>query len=590
MNDLAPVRLTSGSVSESRTDPEVHPTKLTDLSGGTPNDKTKMIATNSIPPQLAATLPLTGNRSAAVRGLDRWATWLAYFAFAAALFGCKLWLIGSYGNPTPFGDQWDGEAATLYRPFLEGTLRGGDLFATHNEHRIVTTRLLALALLKLNGTWNPFLQMVVNAALHVAVLALIVGLLARVVGRAYLPALLLFNAVFFAVPFAWENTLWGFQSQFYFVVLFSVGCMWLTVIREPFSLGWWGGAACGLLAFLSLASGTCATAVAALAGIAFYATGLRRSRKQLAAVAVLAGLSAAGVALTPTIPYHAALKAASLPDFIHAWKSTLGWPVSSHTIGVALVYLPALAFATATLRKRPSLGSPRWFLLALVAWMIVQTSLMAYSRALYSTSSRYLDIFAVGILVNFACTISLAGDCRGKRFAWAAPAAGLWPVAILVCLGVRAAICLPGDLAAKRLDGQEQQSHAMAFLTTGDISQLKNSPLRHIPYPNAERLAALLSTATIRDILPAELGASTRTGRLDRTVTGLLAAFNVCLMLGFAAMLSLSMRLGTACQTVMGDRSASLRDVAVASPEAREANCAGKRTFDQTSRPQRKAS
>jgi len=79
---------------------------------------------------------------------ERLSRLFAVVAFILLLFGAKLWLIDHYGNPTPFWDQWDGEAANLYAPFLEGTLRFQDLFAAHNEHRIFTTRLLSLAELK----------------------------------------------------------------------------------------------------------------------------------------------------------------------------------------------------------------------------------------------------------------------------------------------------------------------------------------------------------------------------------------------------------------------------------------------------------
>ncbi len=213
---------------------------------------------------LAATPPNTGRPLPAPRRgpasvFDRYAMpCLAFAAFSATLLGAKLWLIGAYGNATPYWDQWDGEAAALYRPLLDGTLGWANLLAPHNEHRIFTMRLIELALLMLNGIWNPLLEMVVNAVIHTVALALGAALLARVVGRNYLPALLLFTLVLFAIPFAWENTLGGFHACHYLVFLFSVASLWLTITQPPLSAGWWAGAACAALAFLSLASGVCA--------------------------------------------------------------------------------------------------------------------------------------------------------------------------------------------------------------------------------------------------------------------------------------------------------------------------------------------
>jgi hypothetical protein len=85
---------------------------------------------------------------------------IPYLSFAIFVLGVKLVIVGHYGNAAPYWDQWDDGADALYRPWFEGSLHWADLFAWHNEHRILTTRLLALALIELNGQlWNPKLQM-----------------------------------------------------------------------------------------------------------------------------------------------------------------------------------------------------------------------------------------------------------------------------------------------------------------------------------------------------------------------------------------------------------------------------------------------
>ena len=96
---------------------------------------------------------------------SRWwlAAWLA--ALLLVILGAKLWTIQVYGSPLPYWDQWD-EAKLVFQPWLEGHLTWGALFAAHNEHRILFTRLLDLLELRLNGQWDPGLQMVVNALLH----------------------------------------------------------------------------------------------------------------------------------------------------------------------------------------------------------------------------------------------------------------------------------------------------------------------------------------------------------------------------------------------------------------------------------------
>jgi hypothetical protein len=434
-----------------------------------------------------------------------WLPFWAFSAFAVMLFGIKLWLIGTYGNATPFWDQWDAEAANLYKPFLEGTLGLADLFAPHNEHCIFTTRLLALALFKVNGIWNPLLQMVVNAGLHITALVLCISLLTRVIGRKYLLSLLVFSLVLFGVPYAWENTLAGFQSQFYFVLLFSIACLWLTVTQHPLSAHWWAGVICGMFAFLSLASGIFALAAAAIIGLVFYAMGLRKTRKQLLAVAILAGLFMLGAVLTPSLAHHASLKAASFPQFLDALMAVLGWPISSNFFSALIRNLPALVFVGVMLWKRPPADDRKWFLLALVVWALGQAVSIAYGRAVGNLSSRYLDLFAIGILVNFACLILIAQDHIGKRYSWTIIGVSVWAITVLISLGLYAGEHILADLSAKRDTGLAQEINTKNYLATGDFNHLKDKPYLHVPYPHSERLASILASPTVREILPTNI-------------------------------------------------------------------------------------
>jgi hypothetical protein len=476
----------------------------------------------------------------------RRAQFLALFAFAAMLYGGKLWVIGAYGNAVPYWDQWPGEAGLLYKPLLSGTLHWASLFAPHNEHRILTTRLLDLGLLKLNGIWNPLLQMVVNAALHVLALSLLVAMLARAIGCDQLPALLLFALVLFGIPCGWENTLCGFQSEFYFVLLFSIACLWLTAADAPLSASWWAGLACAALAFLSLASGVCAAAAAAAVGLIHYALRLRRTRKQLLAIAILAGLAISEAALTPSMPHHEALKAASAAQFLHSWASILGWPIAFDFRLAPIVNLPALLFVGAVLRRRPPAGSRDWFLLALVVWAVIQNATVAYGRAAGFFPSRYLDLYAIGVLANFACAIWLAQQEIKQPAGWWMPAVAIWSAVILVSLGVSAAGNLPEQLAEWHNSALAQEANTRAYLATGDFKHLQDKPQFHVPYPDSKSLACFLASPEIRSILPANIRPDAKRGRLDRKVSRLLASYQLFLIAGLASAFALLMQRGLA--------------------------------------------
>jgi hypothetical protein len=434
---------------------------------------------------------------------------MQYASFALLLFGVKLWVIGSYGNATPYWDQWDGEAANLYSPSFNHTLSWRSMFNCHNEHRIFTTRVLALFLLKINEIWNPLLQMVVNAGLHVLTLMVWVFFIKRVLGRGnYLPVLLGFLLFMCVIPFGWENTLAGFQSQFYFVILFGVISLWLLAINEPFKGRWWAGLGCGLLTSLSLASGVFVFAAAALISVLFLLTGTRRNVKQVIAIAVLTGLFIGGFLLTPVLPGHARLKASSLHQFTESVKTVLGWPVATNLLAVCIVNIPILIFTIGMLKKRPPATDKRWFLLAIAAWMVLQEMSITYGRALGNTSSRYRDLFNMLIFVNFACLLLITREYAPTRWRNLA-ITGLcgWVTVILVSLHLYGADILPMELAGKKALAIAEEKNTRDYVITHDVSYLRNKSVGEIPYPDPDALAARIELPGIREILPNNINA-----------------------------------------------------------------------------------
>ena len=461
------------------------------------NRKPAVISTSSILPR-EAVVPAGAGQTPHALPRVRAAGILAFLAFAAMLYGSKLWVIGAYGNATPYWDQWPGEASFLYHPLVAGTLRWSNLLAPSNEHRIFTARLLNLARLKLNGIWNPLLQMVVNAALHVLTLCLLIAMLARTIGRDQLPALLLFALLLFSVPYAWENTLWGYQAHFYFVLFFSVACLWLTATREPLSVAWWAGLACAVLAFLSFGSGVCAArggrgpwSCSLRAGIAAdpqavarrrhscRSSDTRRRADSVAAVSCrVEGRFGRAVPLCLDVDPR-------LADFFQVLLALI-------------VNLPALVFVGIVLRRRPVASSGDWFLTVLVVWVFIQDASVAYGRAAGFRPARYLDLYAIGVFANFACALRLALDRVKQPYGWRIPAVAVWCGVILISLGVSARRNLPDDLAARRNSAIAQETNTRAYLATGDFKHLKDKPLFHVPYPDAKILASFLATPEIR--------------------------------------------------------------------------------------------
>jgi hypothetical protein len=429
------------------------------------------------------------------------------------ILGSKLVLIRHFGSVTPYWDQWDGDAALLYKPFIEGHLTFTELISSHNEHRIFFTRILDLVELELFGVWSPLLQMVVNALLHIATLTLFFWLLLRTLDSVGRVLVLLFAVFFFAVPFDWENTLSGFQSQFYFVFGFSVIALMLYQSAESFSLQWWAAIVLSAAAYFSMASG----AMTVLAGFAVAALqmllGVRaRSRKEFAGLVLLAALFAVQLAFVRHVPGHE-----GAIDFVHALLETAGWPCPWPF--ALVINIPAVVLAATILRQRPDRTSYDWLLLMMFLWIGTQWLTLAYGRGVYPTAPRYADTLAIGPLLNIAAAWRLFGKALnglalartgalyrgrdGKRL--------LHPAATVAVLFAVAGVAVAGSVHP--LDGAKlrgagyvaQTANLRAFIRTGDMSHLQNKPFLSIPYPNPQRLASLASDSTIRSLLVPDL-------------------------------------------------------------------------------------
>ena len=449
----------------------------------------------------------------------RFALLLQFLAFAATLLGLKLWLIHSYGNETPFWDQWDAEAARLYQPFLRGELSWLDLFSSHNEHRIFTTRILGLLLLQLNGLWSPLLEMVVNAVLHVVALGTTVWLMSKAANKQSLVALLLFTLLLFGIPFGWENTLAGFQAQFYFVLLFSVLSIWWLVTAQAWSRWWWFGIVSAITAYFSLASGVFALAAATAILLVRFIL-VSRDKRELAGAVLLLVLFLAGVFTTPVLAHHAQLKAVDAKHFfkalsvVLAWpfqispeaiKATSEWPSLNEWLLVIARNLPALVLVYCVIWTRPLRSNPVWFLFALSVWFGGQAAAVAYGRSNDALSSRYLDLHAMGVLVNFASLIAVCTVSQ-RRLRIAALAGGcLWILGTASALSDSAEGGLSAALAEKRDMSSLQEFNTKNFLLDNDIVKFRALSFFKLPYPDADRLAGLLDSPGMRSILPKNL-------------------------------------------------------------------------------------
>lgn len=422
-------------------------------------------------------------------------------------FGAKLWLITAYGSVVPYWDQWDAEADLLYAPYMEGRFDVWQLIASHNEHRILFTRLIALGLLELAGGWDTLLQMVVNAALHALFVGLLVVLATRPLSRTDRVLAIVVSAAVLAVPVGWENTLAGFQSQFYMLLIAAVGAVRLLIGATAFSPRWWAGSGLAVLSYLCMASGALTLVPVIAVTVVQLAIGICRGRREWLGVLLHVGVVLGLLVFVRVVEAHAPLRAQSVLQFVVALSELVSWPIPAKRIGVFVVYVPLAILGARLLLERRPLGDPAWALVATGGWILVQFVSLAYGRAVGITASRYLDFAIVGVIVNLVALVLLVRDesvLLRLRFAYVA--ASLW-LAIIATTFIGTA--LPRALVDAAERGRIGRAHLETvgkFLRTGDARAiLQARPYFESPYPNPDRLLMLLAIPSVREQLPLEL-------------------------------------------------------------------------------------
>ena len=428
----------------------------------------------------------------------RMAVTLVIAGVIAAVFGTKLLLIRGDGSPVPTNDQWGSEARVLYLPYADHNLKAKYFWVPHNEHRVVFTRLVNFSLTVANRQWDPRLEMTVNALIHAGLAGALLAFAAGFArgARLALPAAVVLAV--FMVPYAWENTLGGFQSQFYFLCWAALGHIWLCLTAMPLDRRWWAGYAVGALGLGTMASGFLAPAAVLAALVLDVARRRRMTQAEGRAAGLLVVLCLAGVLLVHQVPGASVYKAQSVGDWLRSSAVAFGRPIGLYLPGALCLQLPMAILAMGLVSGRRS-GGRDLALLGLGVWCWAQMASLSYSRSEILGVPRYGDLYAISIVAN---TVALVRLLDGRR-AWAA-VAPLWIVVVGVGLcGVflRAA----GYLADYRILEAAKARRVREYVATGNLSLIMSAPPAELPYNEPGTLALMLSHPTIRSLLPAQL-------------------------------------------------------------------------------------
>ena len=453
--------------------------------------------------------------------------WLLPVAVFLLVLAAQLFLVARAATDIPFQDQWDAEGRALYPAWRDGTWQAADLPAPHNEHRILWTRLLDLALFAGNGQWDPLVQLVAGAVLRAALAAGLAGMLAReagATGRAWVAA----GVVLAFLPhLAWQNALWGFQSQVYFVLLFSLTALaWLgDAARSPMRLV--AGLGAGIAALLAMGAG--AFVPVALLGLAVLRAVERRRfdgawwRDAWPAFALLA----AAWVLRAEVPAHAALRAATAGRFFNAFGRAMAWPHTWLPAAAMVLNLPLVIVVGARLAGSRRAAAGEDFVLLIGGWAVVAAGALAWSRGGgdefdAGVPSRYADFLVLLPIANTWCAVVLAREARahGRRFA--RTAAAVWGGFLFVgWLGLSAQV-MRGLVLPRMRDRAAPVRLAVAFQQSGDAAVFAGQPKLLVPHPNPATVRAVLTDPRLRGVLPPSFQPGQPMGPLSRGVRVLL--------------------------------------------------------------------
>lgn len=420
----------------------------------------------------------------------------AVCALTFMLLACsRTMLLIAGGASVPFWDQWGGENSVM-GAFDSGALTISQLLSAHNEHRILWTRLLNLALYLLNGRqWDNQVEAIASSLIYSVALIVPVTVAASTLRRPFSIGFALIVVIAGALPFGWENTLIGFQSQFYINSLLSLLAI---AVCSMSRLRIWHCTVATLLIIASL------LAMANGVGTAFVCAGLlilralaqpssRLAAFSLAAIALLAGIT--GYALTPSIPYHASLGAQGLSELISAFLVTSSWPLP---VGIGLPILVAPAALWLAFFGRTRFHAADLFFVGLLVLGMLNAFAIAHSRGhgLHEMTSRYADTVLPATLA--ACYFSLRlADSRSP----VALAAGVALGALLTAgLTLQSVYELP-KMRERAYFLRLSTINMSQFLGGADAAFI-DKPHAHVPYPDPEHLGQVLRQQDQSGMLP----------------------------------------------------------------------------------------
>ena len=430
------------------------------------------------------------------------AAWLT--ALFLIVLGAKLWVVQCFGSALPLWDQWY-EATLFFQPWMDGHLTWRDFFVPSNEHRIVFTKLLDMAVIKLNGRWEPLLQMTVNCFIHAAFVCALATALWNFFGRKNGWLICCLLAPFYALPYAAENIVWAINSQQYFMSLCALGAVVGLGFGKTFSTRWWLGLAAAFAGLFTMASGFLA-AVAVGGLMVLRALKNRRVEKgDVMTFGICLAIVALGLALKVSMPDDTPLCAHTPGEFFTALAHNLAWPFLENFQFLWLVPLLPLALLLGFyFHKYFAESRAAEFLLALALWSALQSAAIAYGRANYgdgTPASRYMDVLNIFVIAGvFAVALLASKISRAPQWQNLLPLLPLLFAGVMFFqIGKISGLVVDQLLLPTRMMNLIAEERVETFMATGDEKEFQTAPTVR---PDPKVILGILQSKALQTIMP----------------------------------------------------------------------------------------
>lgn len=412
---------------------------------------------------------------------------------ALFVFGARLCVIKQFGVQEPYMDSFS--EVHDYKAALAGDFRKvwENSVQLHNEHRILLTRWSNVAMLLLNGgKWDLLAQACFNAFLASLCVVATLATLGRSLRGIPFLALASVVTLCFGLPMAYENILWGFQSQHFFFILFSVVAIGLMPTSKVLSVAWWCGLASSILACVSVGSGFYASlAVAATCGVIAI-------RKEHRSASLFITFFVAVTVVIANVPFlvhvHSdeSAKAHSVIRFFYSLLCNLSWPNSTafEIWLIPVIWCPFVLWTAAMLWRKEPLPRSSYTIFGLGVWVLLIVLTISYLRGAYAPYIRYFDYNCFQVIVNAAAFLEIWRLRLYKSLPGSSKVGGavVWAVVVLIgCFQLTDFAWFHG-LPKRNIELKTEREAIREFYATGNENLLQSQNLEDI-FPFTARYA-----------------------------------------------------------------------------------------------------